>query len=366
MPAAPTTLSGPRPPPWAMAEDSQEARWEAFLRLNPRGQFQQSLRWAYVKEAEGWIARLETWGGRQQIEGGFLMLVKETRFGRVGFVNKGPVLVEENAEAIQWALGRVKEMAAQERLRALILQPPDGTQIEARQLHAAGFCRHPVPGIIDATLVASLAGGRDAIAARMRRSSRQECRRATERGAEVFEGGRDDLGKFFALMCHTCRRQGVEPNPGSVELLHRRWDAFAPDLRVLFACVQGEVVAGLLILRFGKGCTFEKKGWDERFPEAHPNTFLNFEAMVRASEWGCEWVDFGAMDRILAARMLKGEDVEAELARTRYVFNVRLGARPVLLTSAHGYVVCGWQRPLLKWALGRSWLARRLERVAGR
>lgn len=340
--------------------------WEEFLLGQPRGQYQQSVRWARVKQGDGWQAWLYTWGAEGRIEGGFLMLIKSTRLGRIGFVNKGPVLAGEGPESVPDALRRVLDAARAQRLRALILQPPDRSRIRSEDLRRCGFCRNPVPGIIDATLIASLEGGREAILARVGRTARREARQAVEKGVQIVEGGRSDLPRFFDLMCHTCRRQGVAPNPASVDALYRRWDAFGPDIKVLFARVRGELVAGLLLLRFGKTCTFEKKGWNEQAPEAHPNTLLNVEALLRASEWGCESVDFGAMDRGLAERMLKGEEVEEELSRTRHVFNVRLGARPVLLPPAQVWMPYAWQRPGVDWILGRRWLARYLEHALGR
>lgn len=336
--------------------------WEQFLESTPRGQYQQSLRWARVKQGEGWDFRLSTWGPTGQIEGGFLLLIKATRLGRVGFVNKGPVLAQETPDSVRDALGRVMESARAHRLRALILQPPDRSSIRSEDLWRSGFCRSPVPGIIDATVIASLEGGRNGIWGRLGRTARREARRAIERGVEIVEGTRENLPRFFDLMCQTCRRQGVAPNPARVDALYRRWEAFGSDIKLLFAKVHGELVAGLLLLRFGRTCTFEKKGWNEQASEAHPNTLLNVEAMIRAAEWGCEFVDFVAMDRGLAERMLKGEDVEQEVARTRHAFNLRLGAKPVLLTPAHVGMPHSWQRPWVDWILGRRSLARYLGR----
>jgi lipid II:glycine glycyltransferase (peptidoglycan interpeptide bridge formation enzyme) len=344
--------------------DQDEAvRWEGFLRNHPLGQYQQSVRWAWVKEGEGWRSRLVTWSDcNGSMAGGSLLLIKNTRFGRVGFVNKGPVLKEEHPNSIGLAMQRLLDTAASERVRALIVQPPDESRIAPADLRSHGFCRAPVPGIIDATLIASLEGGQEGVRSRLSRTARKQARQAQDRGVQTVEGTRADLPVFFELMCVTCRRQGVPPNPASVEALYRRWDAFTPDIRLFLATVKGEAVAGLLVLRFGDRCVFEKKGWNEKFPEAHPNTLLNVEAMMRAAAWGCRVVDFGAMDRSLAERMLAGKAVETELAATRYAFNLRLGARPVLLPEARVWIPWKWQRPWLDWLLSVPAFARRLER----
>ena len=303
---------------------------------------------------------LETWGEADDLQGGVQLLIKSTRLGRIGFVNKGPVLALESAEAIHGALRRLVQCTGTLRLRALILQPPDQSRISPDDLRGLGFCREAVPGIIDATAIACLEGGAEAIRARVGRTARREARQAVERGVRIVEGGRSDLPHFFELMCHTCRRQDVAPNPAKVEALFRRWDAFGPDIRLMFASVSGEAVAGLLLLKFGQRCTFEKKGWNEARAGAHPNTLLNVEAMLRAAAWGCTTVDFCAMDRSLAERMLRGENVDQELAATRHAFNIRLGAKPILLPPARVYIPNPLQKWLLKWCLRMPKLAQRL------
>lgn len=359
----PTELSWPVP---EGVDPERALQWEHFLWSSERGHYQQSLRWAWVKEAEGWRARLETWPQQDSLRGGFLLLVKVTRFGKLGWINKGPVLAEEDPESVRQAMDRMLESAGTERLRALIVQLPDASRITAEDLQRTGFCHSPVPGIIDATLIASLDGGADAIFKRLGPTARTEVRRGRERGVVVEEGRRDDLPVFFELMCHTCRRQGVRPNPASVEAFHRRWEAFGPLMRLILARVEGETVAGLTMLRFGRRCTIEKKGWNERHARAFPNTVLYLESMIRAAEWGCAVMDFGAMDRPLAERMLRGDDVTKELASTRHAFHYRLGGRPVLQAPAQVLVRPGWMRWAVDLVLARPGLSRTLERmVAG-
>lgn len=51
------------------SKPATDERWEAFLTANPRGQFQQSWRWAEVKAAVGWQGVLG------DLAGGFLILI---------------------------------------------------------------------------------------------------------------------------------------------------------------------------------------------------------------------------------------------------------------------------------------------------
>ena len=324
--------------PTSSPDNSGLAEWEAFLEAHPLGQFQQSTRWAKAKAADGWEARLFTFRNAEELTGGFLILIKLTRWGRVGFVNKGPVLEEESASHIQLALDAVRRVVVEERLRALVLQPPDLSQISPNSLRAAGFSSWSVPGVLDATAWASLEGGPEAIRARMGRTAQKECHQALAKGVRIFEGDASHLGLFFDLMAHTCQRQGVDPNPPSVKTLQAVWNSFGSRVHLLFAQIEAQTVAGLLILCFGNRSTFWKKGWNEKFPEAHPNTLLNYEAMVRSHAWGCNFVDFTGMDRTLAERWgASDKSVHADLNKTRHAFNIRLGAVPRILPPARLY-----------------------------
>ena len=325
------------PQPRALVGGTAE-NWERFLRQSPRGHFQQSLRWARVKALDGWRGQVHVWPREDNINGGFMLLHKRSRFGPVGFVNKGPVLAEETPEAVAGAMDAVCRTAKELRLRALVVHPPDASGIRTADMVRHGFVGSPVPGIADATAIATVKGGRPTIESHMSRTAKKHCRQAVRRGVQVLEGSRRDLPVFFGLMLGSCKRQGARPNPDRVEALEALWDAFDPDVRLFFAHARGTPVAGLLLVRFGRRCTFWKKGWNEVAPESHANALLNYEAMVQAADWGCDIVDFAAFDRRAAEQWQAGSPMDDVLARSRHAFNLRLGAKPVLLPRAQVYL----------------------------
>jgi hypothetical protein len=298
------------------------------------------------------------------LAGGFLMLIKPTRLGRVGFVNKGPVLREETDAELAKALASIQRVAREQHLRAVTLQLPDGSQIAPGLLWRQGFGKSPVPGVLDATLVADVTGGPEAIEARMSRKAKQHSRFAQKAGVEVVECGRETLPIFFELMLGSCHRQGVTPNPSRLELVEHLWDVWFPEVRLLLARYQGQWVAGLLLIRFNRRCTFWKKGWNEACPGLHANAFLNHRAMLLAADWQCDEVDFVGMDRSLALRWQEHEPMEEALAKSRYAFNLRLGARPRILPPALLYLPGRARRWVADRLLGCPklglWLARRM------
>lgn len=289
-----------------------------------------------MKALDGWqVERVWTESGAW----GFQLLWKQSRFGRVGYVSKGPVLTNETPDAIDAALMEIRRTARRLRLRALIVQPPDLSRIDQNDLVRHGFAPDPVPSVVRSTAIADLSGGREAYLGRMSRQVRREMRVAGEKGVTIRRGGREDLPLFFDLMCGSCRRQETRPNPARVESLFALWDALPGRLHLGFAEVEREPISALLMIGQGNCMTFWKKGWNSKGTQLFANCLLNVTAFDWACELGYKEVDFLALSLETARTLLRGEELSEAQRRSRDVFNLRLGAGPRLLPAAQLYVV---------------------------
>jgi hypothetical protein len=318
-------------------EDSAEkdAKWDAFLQVTPLGQFQQSSSWARMKALDGWSAVRRLVNPARVEEGGFQLLWKNTRWGRIGYISKGPVLAIEEPEYLEAVWREIKNTARQLRLVALIVQPPDESCHLLHDMMERGFSRTPVPGVIRATAHIDLGGGTEAVMSRVSRQARKEARQAVKRGVVFRRGDRNDLGRFFELMAETCRRQGTRPNPARLEVLQALWDAFQPHALLGLAIHNDEVQAGLLMIGYGHRLTFWKKGSASGGSSLHVNSALNVEAFSWGGGLGYTLGDFGGVDPNIAQALLEGETMTEEQRQGRHMFVLRLGATPKLLPSAH-------------------------------
>lgn len=313
---------------------TQASDWDAFLEANPCGQFQQSSGWGRVKATEGWNSARVFENSGSTFCGGWQILWKTTRLGRIGFINKGPVLQEETSAAIAASLEGIATHARSLRLRALILQPPDFSCISGADLCRHEFLDVPISGVIDSTLLADVTGSIEAMQRRISRRVLQESKNAVSNGVTIRAGGREDLPEFFDLMSETCKRRGVSPNPGSLKPLQTIWDAFHPKVRLELASVNGSTVGGLLMIGFGNRLSFWKKGWNGKEGHAHPNSALNVASLRWANAEGYKVVDFAGCDHDFALAVLEERPLTQAQQRSRDVFNLRLGAEPRLLTPA--------------------------------
>lgn len=326
--------------------------WDAFLASTSLGQFQQCSAWARYKLARGWQSSRVVVRQDESIVGGAQVLWRTSWFGRIGFVNKGPVVAPETAAAVTAAVLHLRRLARELGLRALVIQAPDFSVQTAPVLIHHGCFPERVLGVINATLLADLTGGWQAVCHRMSRTTVQRCRQAAQRGLSVRSGGWEDLRTFFGLMKQTCVRQGEKRvNPASAAELESLWSALAPHgmIRLWLAEHEGRSVAGLLGIIFGKRLTLWKKGWNGEHADRRPNEALAAASFRWGSEDGCTIADFVGMDRQLAGRLLAGGHSRAEALDSRHMFNLRLGGRPALLPES----MIWFPHPLLAWGCSR-------------
>src|SRR5256885_1684080 len=73
----------------SLNRSSEDPKWDTFLQATASGHFQQSSLWALVKAAEGWRPVRLVITADDTAMGGFQILVRRTRLGKVGYIYKG-------------------------------------------------------------------------------------------------------------------------------------------------------------------------------------------------------------------------------------------------------------------------------------
>lgn len=320
-----------------VSDTSQDDEWDRFLQKNPAGEFEQTCCWAEVKKIEGWGCQRVVMIRKKAILGGFQILWRKTRWGRIGYVTKGPVVAINNKWALALITDLIKKAARELRLVALLVLPPK----EGRLSRVIGpknkFLPNRVMDIITATLVVDISEGMKAVEARMRRNTRQQIRRSYRNNVSVREGGEKDLATFFYLMRQTCKRQGVTPNPSSVAALERLWKTSQTfgGCRLTLAEYQKRPIAGLFCIPFNRIINIWKKGSVPDYLHLNPMEMLYHEAMSWAHGKGYQSADFISLDRDIAESLLNNVPLTEKQRRSRDVFNLGFGGYPVILPNAY-------------------------------
>jgi len=324
--------------PYSPVSDCPPERWDKFLESIPEGHFQQSSMWASAKAIEGWEPIRVTFERAGQIQGGFQILHRKTRFGRMGYVSKGPVLADEDPDLQTQTLRVMQDTARKHGLRALIVQAPDQTRLTPGQFRGLGFLPNHLVNVVTSTLLIDVSCTMEEILARLRRTTMLELKRARKRGIKIREGERGDLGTFFDLMVETCKRQETSPSPASVATFQQLWDAFGGRLRLTLAEFEEQPVAGTVCLCFGDRVTFWKKGWSGAHRDKHPNQLVMFEAIEWSQQHGYKNFDCLAMSRDTAESILAGKELSAEQRQQRDFFLLGYGGTPVLLPDSWVFI----------------------------
>ncbi|MGZ5567245.1 MAG: lipid II:glycine glycyltransferase FemX, partial [Limisphaerales bacterium] len=189
-----------------LSEDFDDPTWDNFLRGISLGQFQQSSPWAQSKRSEGWQCLRVTLKHDDTLFGGFQILWKKTRAGRLGYVSKGPVLMLNAKELQTFALDALVAVTRLHRLVAIIAQPPDDDPGLAEVMKEHGFAANDLVSVIDASLWVDLSGPSGEWESKLRADRRTEIRSALRHGTEIRKADETDLPMFFELMQSSCRR----------------------------------------------------------------------------------------------------------------------------------------------------------------
>lgn len=314
----------------------EDLSWDTFLESVSQGQFQQSSAWGQYKQTQGWCISRLILGINGRIVGGFQMLWKSTRLGRIGYVSKGPVLGREDPELVSLLVRRLRNQVSKLELQAVIVQPPDFSRRMVEALSREGFRQGQPLNIIEATSLLDLTPGAVPLEKRLSDSVRKNLRRAARKRVVVREGTGNEVSLFYELMAATCARRGVRPNPPDRATTEALWQSMARHgkARLTFALCQGEVAAGKLSILFGNRYSSFKVGWNGRHSRSHPNELLEFEALQWAQANGYLLADWVGISRAAAVAVLEGKDFDEACIRATDRFVLRFGGRPVLLPSA--------------------------------
>jgi hypothetical protein len=317
--------------------DVDDPEWDRFVENSPFGEFQQTSAWARYKKTAGWRPlRIHLrQGGR--IAGGAQILWRQTRGGRIGYVSKGPVVSEPTAMMSAALAGELTRMARQNRLTALIVQPPSSDHGADAILRSSRFSQTPLVDTITASLQVDVSAGVTSIEAAMNKTSRNQIRQARRKKIAICRGGEEDIDDFFRLMCSTAERIGVRPNPSSAEALRELYRAMGGGgrCRITFAEIDNRRMAGLFCIRFKDIVYVWKKGANQEDLKHHPVDLLYHDAFCWAHSKGSRWCDFCSMDRAIAENLLNGMPLTKEQLASRDFYHLRLGGKPILMPGAY-------------------------------
>ena len=145
------------------------------------------------------------------------------------------------------------------------------------------------------TVIVDVRGSEQSILDRMKPKTRYNVRLASKKGVEVVDGGIDDLSTWYRLYRETAQRDRISIHARSYYLglleLAGEYGAGAPDVRLLFARVEGETVGGIIVAMLGERAWYLFGASSGRHRNRMPTYALQWRAMQIARERGCVTYD---------------------------------------------------------------------------
>jgi peptidoglycan pentaglycine glycine transferase (the first glycine) len=320
----------------SVSRSVRDDEWDRFVESVAGGHHVQSSEWAEVKFAAGWrpLRIMVRSGG--EIVAGAQMLTRRLPVGAIAYLDHGPLAVDVDPTVMDLVIDEIKRVTTVQRVRLLILQPPDTDPQLHDRLRGLGFGESHAKAALGATVVVDLSSELDEILAGMRSKTRYNVRLGQRSGITVRVGDEDDVRVFHRMLQATAGRQGFLPTPLEGLLDMYRIMAPAGHLELLVAEVDGEVVAGILTVLFGDRVIYKRGAWSGEHGDRRPNETLHWTAMQRAKAAGFRRYDFDGIEPDVARALLAGEKPDIPPSVTR--FKVGFGGDIVLIPPAVSYV----------------------------
>jgi len=273
--------------------------WDQIVRTNPASGFMQSAHWAKYKRQSGWTVHHLGLFDNDQLFGGAIFYAAQNAKG-AGFLAApdGPVLPWEDLERAESGL-QMLVACTQSDARSLGSM---AMRIAPRLSALPGeilrhFSRAPLNLTEPKTLYLDLSNGPEALLRGIKPKARYNIGLAERRGVSIREENSLSAARdFHTLMQTVAVRNGfaVEPLSVFVSLI----ETLCPEgvARVFFAEHEGNILAAMLMIKFGDRATYLYGGTSEIKRNLMGGYALHWAAIKSACESGAKIYDFWGFD----------------------------------------------------------------------
>ncbi len=282
------------------------AEWNGTLAALPQAHFLQTWEWGVLKSRYGWQPTRYLWrqGGRARAAA--LVLTRRTArwLPPVMYVPKGPLLDYADESLAAQVIADLESIARREGAVFIKIDPdvredaPVGAAVTAL-LRRRGwlFSREQVQ--FRNTVLVDLTPPPEEMLRRMKSKWRYNVRLAGRRGVVVRRGGVAALDVLYEMYAETAVRDGFVIRPR--EYYRAVWGTFieAGMGHPLLAEVEGEPVAMVFVVHFGRRAWYVYGASRAVHREKMPNHLLQWEAMLLARRLGCMVYDMWGAPEVL-------------------------------------------------------------------
>lgn len=275
--------------------DVDPARWDPFVRGHPNNHLLQGSLWGEFKSRFGWEHERVALMDDEEIVAGAQVLYRPlpAGLGTLAYVPKGPVVDWEDEDQLKAVVDALGRQARERGAIGITLEPHRLDTSENRErMEGLGF--HPSPlGSVQPrrTIMVDLTPDEDDILMAMKSKTRYNIRLAGRKGVTCRPAEKEDVSTFFEMMETTAERGEFDIH--SRAYYETAFRLFVPEdrARLLFAEVEGEPVAALMVFALPPRSWYFYGASSNRHRDKMPTYLLQWEAMRWAKSLGCETYD---------------------------------------------------------------------------
>lgn len=270
---------------------ADQSDWDDCNQRSSDGCFMQSWDWANFKEREGFQTfRYGLFQGEQLVGGCLFYGYPQPHRANLLTAPGGPCLpIGQEAEGMILLLEQAKQLAQAFGAIALRIEPLWSVSPSWLQ----GFVRAPVDLLPSETLLIDLRPTTAKILAAMKPKGRYNIRLSQRHGVDItFTQDLQAIPAFYDIFWETVKRQGFfgEPYSFFINLCQTLFSANRAEIGL--ATWNGELLAALLWVWWGKRATYLYGGRSPQHPEVMASYGLHWATFQRAKQKGCTVYDF--------------------------------------------------------------------------
>jgi lipid II:glycine glycyltransferase (peptidoglycan interpeptide bridge formation enzyme) len=259
--------------------------WDQLLLQQPEGNLLQSWHWGELQSRFGWtVERLLVGDGRHGV---CSMQRSATLFpgGATYYVPRGPAVAETARLPMLDVLERRARAGGGVVLR---IEPNDRIGDEWPAIFEGRGLSSGRPVQPQATQLLRIDLEPDALKAGFKPKTRYNLNLAERKGVTVVASR--DVTSFARLAADTARRQGI--HLPDARYYRAALDVFGDEVRLYLAQHDGDVLAGIMVFRFGTTAHYLFGGSTDHKRELMPNYLLHWRAMIDFRALGCDTYDW--------------------------------------------------------------------------
>lgn len=237
---------------------SEKDQWEDFLFSHPEANFLQSWYWGEFHQAIGNSVHRDGFYQAGKLKGVMLAVVERAKRGRYLTVPAGPIIDWQDSSLVQAFVDSVRGIAKQSDCVFVRVRPQLEDSLFARDVFTRhGFRAAPMHLHAELTLQLDITQSEDQLLSQMRKTTRNELKKAHDLGIKVTTSTDPlDIKEFHQLQIEAARRQRF--TPFSYQFLEKQFKIFAEnDQALLFkAFFKDKLLAQAIIIFYGQEAVY--------------------------------------------------------------------------------------------------------------